>query len=68
MSDASSRRELFRPYVKLAVAADVGYGANNEGYVRIAEVKNEQSARQEAHDIKRYLKSMGVNVPSGNEV
>ncbi|GLQ61511.1 hypothetical protein GCM10007867_03560 [Gluconobacter cerinus] len=52
----------------MAVAAGVGYGANGEGYVRIALVENEQRIRQAARNIKRYLKSMGVNVPSGNEV
>ncbi|GBR02978.1 hypothetical protein AA0229_1836 [Gluconobacter cerinus NRIC 0229] len=55
-------------HAKVAVAAGVGYGANGEGYVRIALVENEQRIRQAARNIKRYLKSMGVNVPSGNEV
>ncbi|MFT9291549.1 LL-diaminopimelate aminotransferase [Gluconobacter oxydans] len=55
-------------HAKVAVAAGVGYGANGEGYVRIALVENEQRIRQAARNIKRYLKSMGVNVPSSNEV
>jgi alanine-synthesizing transaminase len=55
-------------HAKVAVASGVGDGANGEGYVRIALVENEQRIRQAARNIQRYLKSMGVNVPSGNEV
>jgi alanine-synthesizing transaminase len=48
----------------VAVAAGVGYGEEGEGYVRIAMVENEQRLRQAARNIKRYLQSMGVNVPT----
>lgn len=51
-------------HAKVAVAAGVGYGDNGEGYVRIAMVENEQRIRQAARSIKRYLKSMGVNMPT----
>ena len=54
-------------HAKVAVAAGVGYGENGEGFVRIALVENEQRIRQAARNIKTYLKSMGVNVPSGRE-
>jgi len=52
-------------HAKVAVAPGVGYGENGEGFVRIALVENEQRIRQAARNIKTYLKSMGVNVPSG---
>ena len=55
-------------HIKVAVATGVGNDADGEGYVRIALMENEQRIRQAARNIKRYLKSMGVNVPSGNEV
>jgi len=45
------------------VAPGVGYGENGEGFVRIAMVENEQRLRQAARNVKRYLQSMGVNVP-----
>ena len=51
-------------HAKVAVAAGVGYGANGEGYVRIALVENEQRIRQAARGIRHYLKAMGVNVPT----
>ena len=51
-------------HAKVAVAAGVGYGENGEGFVRIALVENEQRIRQAARNIRAYLKSMGVNVPS----
>ena len=50
---------------KVAVAPGVGYGENGEGFVRIALVENEQRLRQAARNVKRYLQSMGVNVPTG---
>ena len=49
---------------KVAVAPGVGYGENGEGFVRIAMVENEQRLRQAARNVKRYLQSMGVNVPT----
>ena len=49
---------------QVAVAPGVGYGENGEGFVRIAMVENEQRLRQAARNIRRYLQSMGVNVPS----
>ena len=49
---------------KVAVAPGVGYGENGEGFVRIALVENEQRLRQAARNVKRYLQSMGVNVPT----
>ena len=49
---------------KVAVAPGVGYGEDGEGYVRIAMVENEHRLRQAARNIKRYLQSMGVNVPT----
>lgn len=52
-------------HAEVAVAPGVGYGEDGEGYVRIAMVENEQRLRQAARNIKRYLTSMGVNVPSG---
>ncbi|SEM91998.1 alanine-synthesizing transaminase [Sphingomonas gellani] len=51
-------------HAKVAVAPGVGYGENGEGFVRIAMVENEQRLRQAARNVKRYLQSMGVNVPS----
>ena len=45
----------------VAVAPGGGYGADGEGYVRIALVENEQRLRQAARNVKRYLQSMGVN-------
>ena len=53
------------PEAKVAVAPGVGYGENGEGFVRIALVENEQRLRQAARNVKRYLQSMGVNVPTG---
>jgi alanine-synthesizing transaminase len=50
-------------HAKVAVAPGVGYGENGEGYVRIAMVENEQRLRQAARNVKKYLQSMGVNVP-----
>ncbi len=47
----------------VAVAPGVGYGEEGEGYVRIAMVENEQRLRQAARNVKRYLRSMGVNTP-----
>jgi alanine-synthesizing transaminase len=52
-------------HAEVAVAPGVGYGEDGEGFVRIAMVENEQRLRQAARNIKRYLTSMGVNVPSG---
>lgn len=51
---------------KVAVAPGVGYGENGEGFVRIAMVENEQRLRQAARNVKKYLASMGVNVPARN--
>ena len=50
----------------VAVAPGVGYGEEGEGFVRIAMVENEQRIRQAARNVKRYLQSMGVNVPGAN--
>ena len=50
----------------IAVAPGVGYGENGEGFVRIAMVENEQRLRQAARNVKKYLASMGVNVPARN--
>ncbi|MBB5715150.1 LL-diaminopimelate aminotransferase [Sphingomonas aerophila] len=50
-------------HAKVAVAPGVGYGENGEGFVRIAMVENEQRLRQAARNVRRYLQSMGVNVP-----
>jgi alanine-synthesizing transaminase len=50
-------------HADVAVAPGVGYGEEGEGYVRIAMVENEQRLRQAARNVKRYLQSMGVNVP-----
>ncbi len=47
----------------VAVAAGVGYGEEGEGFVRIAMVENEHRLRQAARNVKKYLVSMGVNVP-----
>jgi alanine-synthesizing transaminase len=47
----------------VAVAPGVGYGEEGEGFVRIALVENEQRLRQAARNVRRYLQSMGVNVP-----
>jgi len=52
-------------HAEVAVAPGVGYGEDGEGYVRIAMVENEQRLRQAARNVKRYLTSMGVNVPAG---
>ncbi|MBB3956317.1 LL-diaminopimelate aminotransferase [Novosphingobium sediminicola] len=52
-------------HAEVAVAPGVGYGEDGEGYVRIAMVENEQRLRQAARNVKRYLTSMGVNVPPG---
>ena len=49
---------------KVAVAPGVGYGENGEGFVRIALVENEQRLRQAARNVRRYLTSMGVNIPA----
>lgn len=51
-------------HAEVAVAPGVGYGEDGEGYVRIAMVENEQRLRQAARNVKRYLTSMGVNVPA----
>ena len=48
----------------VAVAPGVGYGEDGEGFVRIAMVENEHRIRQAARNVKRYLQSMGVNVPT----
>ncbi len=48
----------------VAVAPGVGYGEEGEGFVRIALVENEQRIRQAARNVKRYLQSMGVNMPA----
>ena len=48
----------------VAVAPGVGYGEDGEGFVRIAMVENEQRIRQAARNVKRYLQTMGVNVPA----
>ncbi len=48
----------------VAVAPGVGYGEDGEGFVRIAMVENEQRIRQAARNVRKYLQSMGVNVPS----
>jgi alanine-synthesizing transaminase len=47
----------------VAVAPGVGYGEEGEGFVRIALVENEQRLRQAARNLRRYLASMGVNLP-----
>jgi alanine-synthesizing transaminase len=47
----------------VAVAPGVGYGEDGEGFVRIAMVENEQRIRQAARNVRKYLQSMGVNVP-----
>ncbi|MBL4870916.1 MAG: aminotransferase class I/II-fold pyridoxal phosphate-dependent enzyme, partial [Robiginitomaculum sp.] len=39
----------------VAVSPGVGFGANGEGYVRIALVENEQRIRQAARNIKRFI-------------
>lgn len=51
-------------HAHVAVAPGVGYGENGEGHVRIAMVENEQRLRQAARNVKRYLQSMGINMPS----
>ncbi|WCT77738.1 LL-diaminopimelate aminotransferase [Novosphingobium humi] len=51
-------------HAEVAVAPGVGYGEDGEGFVRIAMVENEQRLRQAARNVKRYLTSMGVNVPA----
>lgn len=51
-------------HAKVAVAPGVGYGENGEGFVRIAMVENEQRLRQAARNVKKYLVSMGVNIPA----
>ena len=51
-------------HAHVAVAPGVGYGENGEGFVRIAMVENEQRLRQAARNVRRYLQSMGVNVPA----
>jgi alanine-synthesizing transaminase len=50
-------------HADVAVAPGVGYGEEGEGFVRIAMVENEQRLRQAARNVKKYLQSMGVNVP-----
>jgi alanine-synthesizing transaminase len=52
----------------VAVAPGVGYGEDGEGFVRIAMVENEQRIRQAARNVKKYLQSMGVNVPGAKAV
>jgi len=49
----------------VAVAPGVGYGEDGEGFVRIGLVENEQRLRQAARNVRRYLKSMGVNSSAG---
>lgn len=48
----------------VAVAPGVGYGEDGEGFVRIAMVENEQRIRQAARNVRRYLQTMGVNMPA----
>ncbi len=50
-------------HADVAVAPGVGYGEEGEGFVRIAMVENEQRLRQAARNVRKYLVSMGVNVP-----
>jgi alanine-synthesizing transaminase len=50
-------------HAKVAVAPGVGYGEDGDGFVRIAMVENEQRLRQAARNVRKYLQSMGVNVP-----
>jgi alanine-synthesizing transaminase len=40
----------------VAVAPGVGFGAEGEGYVRIALVENEQRLRQAARGVKKMLR------------
>ena len=49
-------------HAEVAVAPGVGYGEQGEGFVRIAMVENEQRLRQAARNIKRWFRSMGMNV------
>ena len=49
-------------HAEVAVAPGVGYGEQGEGYVRIAMVENEQRLRQAARNVKRWFRSMGMNV------
>ncbi len=39
----------------IAVSPGVGFGANGEGYVRMAVVENEQRIRQAARNLKKFL-------------
>ncbi len=41
----------------VAVSPGVGFGANGEGYVRMAVVENEQRIRQAARNLKQFLNS-----------
>jgi alanine-synthesizing transaminase len=50
-----SKRLLTEAHV--AVAPGVGFGAEGEGYVRIALVENEQRLRQAARGVKKMLRS-----------
>ncbi len=43
----------------VAVSPGVGFGANGDGYVRIALVENEQRIRQAARNIRLYLEKAG---------
>ncbi len=49
-------------HAEVAVAPGVGYGEQGEGFVRIAMVENEQRLRQAARNIKRWFRSMGMDV------
>ncbi|WP_230292104.1 LL-diaminopimelate aminotransferase [Croceicoccus sp. Ery5] len=49
-------------HAEVAVAPGVGYGEQGEGFVRIAMVENEQRLRQAARNIKRWFRTMGMNV------
>jgi alanine-synthesizing transaminase len=41
------------------VSAGVGFGANGEGFVRIALVENRHRIRQAVRNIRRFLRDAG---------
>lgn len=52
--------KLLMREASVAVSPGVGFGANGEGYVRIALVENEQRIRQAARNLKTLLQSSSV--------
>ena len=58
--------KLLLQEAEVAVAPGVGFGANGEGFIRIALVENEQRIRQAARSVKKFLAQGAPNVTQLN--